>query len=204
MTFLVGAKAGKQIVSRSREERRYCLNCIQYQVYYPKTIPVNAWGAIGYNYKSPLIFIYSTGKYRAFTQGDYLTQVLARIRPILAAFALITHKSGEEPLFMEDGNPAHGHKSITNPCYKYRKLWHIDLLDHPGISPDMNPTEKVWREMRRGLLRRVHQPTNEGQMKQAMQEEWAAVPQEFINKVILEHKNWVRVLVQKRGWYTGN
>jgi hypothetical protein len=38
--------------------------------------PVHAWGAIGYGYKSPLIFIRETGKSRAFKQTDYLAQVL--------------------------------------------------------------------------------------------------------------------------------
>ena len=111
------------MVTRTKAEGPCVQNCIQHQLYRPHTIAVNAWGAIGYNYKSPLIFIHGTGKHGAFTQGDYLTQVLTRIRPILAAFALITHELEvpQEPLFMEDGIPAHGHKSITNICFQFRK-----------------------------------------------------------------------------------
>ena len=78
---------------------------------------VNAWGAIRYGYKSPLIFIHGSGKSNARKQVDYLSQVLELyIRLILEAFALITHELGMEPLFMEDGNPAHGYKSHTNYC----------------------------------------------------------------------------------------
>jgi hypothetical protein len=54
-------------------------------------MPVNAWGAIGYGYKSPLIFVDGIGKKGAFKQVDYLTQVLEYLQPILEAFALITH-----------------------------------------------------------------------------------------------------------------
>jgi len=53
---------------------------------------VNAWGAIGYGYKSPLVFVKGSGKRGAFTQKDYLVQILeAHLQPILEAFALITH-----------------------------------------------------------------------------------------------------------------
>jgi hypothetical protein len=39
-------------------------------------MPINAWGAIGFGYKSPLIFVDGTGKKGAFKQVDYLVQVL--------------------------------------------------------------------------------------------------------------------------------
>ena len=79
------------------------------------------------------------------------------------------------------------------------RLHGIQLLDHPGISPDMNPTEKVWRQMRRCLLARIYQPSNTREMEQAMQEEWEAVPQEYINAEILKQKDWVRMLIKARG-----
>jgi hypothetical protein len=51
---------------------------------------VNGWGAIGYGYKSPLVFVKGTGKKGAFKQKDYLAQVLeAYIQPILEAFAAV-------------------------------------------------------------------------------------------------------------------
>jgi hypothetical protein len=76
---------------------------------------------------------------------DYLAQVLEPyIQAILEAFALKTHQLYPiaKPLFIEDGNPAYGHKSNTN-CYA---RWHIEhgiiLMPHPSINPDMNPTKK--------------------------------------------------------------
>ena len=118
VTFLIGGRSAKEKVTRNSRER-YCLTCIQHQFYRGHTIPVSAWGAIGYGYKSPLIFVHGTGKVGALKQVDYLAQVLEpHIRPILEAFAEITHRlrPSVEPLFMEDGNPAHGYKSQTNCC----------------------------------------------------------------------------------------
>lgn len=50
------------------------------------TTPASPWahdtgqrvGAIGYGYKSPILFLHGSGKKGAFTQRDYLSQILAR------------------------------------------------------------------------------------------------------------------------------
>jgi hypothetical protein len=118
VTFLVGGRTVKERVTRKRGERT-CPTCIQHQFHRGHTTPVNAWGAIGYGYKSPLLFIQGSGKSGAFKQADYLAQILEpHIQGFIEDFATITHSLSPvtEPLFMEDGNSAHGHKSTRN-CY---------------------------------------------------------------------------------------
>lgn len=206
VTFLVGGRSAKARVTRNCSER-HCLNCIQHQFHRGHTTPVSAWGAIGYGYKSPLIFLHGTGKGTALKQSDYLAQVLEpHIRPILEAFALIIHTlwPSEKPLFMEDGNPAHGHKSTTNCCARFRTAHGIILMPHPSTSPDMNPIEKCWRYIKQALHRRLHQPTTEAEMEIAVREEWDAIPQEWINKLILKQEYWVTVLAERHGWSTPN
>ena len=74
------------------------------------------FGAVGYSYKSKLVNIHKTSKNRAFTQKDYLAQVLKPyIQDFLAAFGAVLG-AGKTPQFMEDRNSAHGHKSTTNIC----------------------------------------------------------------------------------------
>ncbi len=145
VTFLIGGRTAKEKVTRKRGER-HCETCIQHQLHRGHTTPVNAWGAIGYGYKSPLIFIHGSSKSGAFTQKDYLTQLLQLyIQVILEAFSIITHLPYPlvEPLFMEDGNSAHGHKSTSNCYAKWRTTHGIILMPpHPSTSPDMNPIEK--------------------------------------------------------------
>jgi hypothetical protein len=65
VTFLIGGRTVKQRVTRKKGERT-CPTCIQYQFHQGHTTPVHAWGAIGYGYKSPLIFIHESGKLGAF------------------------------------------------------------------------------------------------------------------------------------------
>jgi len=77
------------------------------------TTLVHFFSAIGYGYKSPLVNIHGTGKNGAFKQTDYLRQVLkSYIQSFLEAFRAICGT----PQFMEDGNSAHSHKSLTNLC----------------------------------------------------------------------------------------
>jgi hypothetical protein len=71
VTFLVGGRTVKRKVTRKRGERTHP-TCIQHQLHRGHTTPVNAWGAIGYGYKSPLIFVHGTGKTGALKQTDYL------------------------------------------------------------------------------------------------------------------------------------
>ena len=102
VTFLVGGRSTNVKVTRNTnkgESEQYCEDCIQHQFHRGHTTAVNAWGAIGYGYKSPLIFVDGTGKKGAFKQVDYLAQVLKHLLPILDAFALITHALGLTPLF---------------------------------------------------------------------------------------------------------
>ena len=115
-----------------------------------------------------------TGKTSALKQVDYLSQVLELyIRPILEAFAAITHalRLSAEPLFMEDGNPAHGHKSKTNCCQRFCTKYSIILMPYPSMSPDMNLIEKCWRRIKQALHRRCKQLTTIAEIERIVLEE---------------------------------
>jgi hypothetical protein len=179
VTFFIGGRTCKEKVTRKRGKRTHP-TCIQHQFHRGGTTPVNAWGAIGYGYKSLLLFLKGTGKKGTFKQVDYLAQILEPyIQGILEAFARKTHElhPSAEPLFMEDGNSAHGHKSNTNCCQRYRTKHGIILMPHTFTSPDMNPIEKCWRWIKQALHRRKRQPTTEAEMEAAVTEEWEAIPQ---------------------------
>jgi hypothetical protein len=206
VTFLVGGRTVKQKVTRKKGERNHP-TCIQHQLHRGHTTPVNAWGAIGYGYKSPLIFVHGTGKTGALKQSDYLAQILEpHIQSILETFAEITHQlqPSVEPLFIEDGNPAHGHKSTNNCCQRFRTKHGIILMPYPSTSPDMNPIEKCWRYIKQALHRRRKQPTTVAEMEAAVTEEWERIPQEWINDLISKQEYWVTVLMERHGWSTPN
>lgn len=173
VTFLVGGRTVKQKVTQKKGERNHP-TCIQHQLHRGHTTPVNAWGAIGYGYKSPLIFVHGTGKTESLKQTDYLSQVLEPyIQSILEAFAKITHelRPSAEPLFMEDKNSAHSHQSTHNCCQKFHTKHGIVLMPHSSTSSDMNPIEKCWRYIKQALYRRRKQPITIAEMEVAMTKE---------------------------------
>ena len=169
------------------------------------TTPVHAFGAIEYSYKSQLIFIKGTGKNGAFTQENYLAQVLKlAIKGILAAFGAVTATLGLEAQFMEDGNPAHGRKSTTNPCAVQRAFKGIVLFQHPSTSLDINLIKKCQRRIKQTLHRRNRQPTNEAKIQAAVTELQDEIPQEWINELIDKQYYWVHELIKLCGWSTPN
>ena len=154
-----------------------------------------------------MIFVHGRDKTGALTQKDYLAQILeAHIQPILEAFAAVTHalRPSAEPLFMKDGNSAHGYKSNKNCCAIWRTAHGVILMPHPSTSPDMNPIEKCWRRIKQALHRRRHQPTTVAEMEEMVREEWARIPQDWINELILKQEGWVNCLMQRHGWSTPN
>jgi hypothetical protein len=65
------------------------------------------------------------------------------LRPCSSSYPdTITHELGVEPLFIEDSNLAHGHKSTHNYYAQFRTKHGIILMPHPSTSPDINPIEK--------------------------------------------------------------
>jgi hypothetical protein len=88
-----------------------------------------------------LIWLDGTGKNGAFFQKDYVAQVLEPyLEQILAEFGT---KCGGSPIFMEDGNAAHGLKSTKNPVYLWEKFHKILLLNWAASSSDMNPIKQI-------------------------------------------------------------
>jgi DDE superfamily endonuclease len=128
-----------------------------------------------------LLFIRGSGKKGAFTQKDYLLQVLAPyIKGIVNAFAAVTHllRPPAEPLFIEDGNLAHGYKSIRNCYAQWRTKHGIILMPYPSISPDINLIKKCWRRIKQALHRRRRQSTIEAEIEAIVLEEWDRILQD--------------------------
>jgi transposase len=81
---------------------------------------------------------------------------------------------------------------------------YLILLPRPSTSNDINLIEKCWRWIKQALHRRQHRPTTKAEMRQAVLDQWEAIPQEWINKLILKQEHWVTVLMQRHGWSTPN
>jgi hypothetical protein len=155
-------KNGRIWVTRRVDEKR-CLDCIK-STYRSGRVSVMIWGAIGWDYKSPLVFLEREEGAKGVNSRAYRDQVL---EPII--FPLFD-QLGTDYIFMEDGNKVHkGHARLA-------KLQHqIRGFDWPPSSPDLNVIEKVWRWMKEELKKLPFVPTSKEALCREIQRLWDQV-----------------------------
>ncbi|GFW18937.1 transposable element Tcb2 transposase [Trichonephila clavipes] len=88
---------------------------------------------------------------------------------------------GLQFLFMDDNAPCHR----TVAAKQLLESEDIERMDWPTRSPDLNPIEHVWDFLGRCLAARTLLPVTIRELRLALQDEWAAMPQQLIDTLIL-------------------
>jgi transposase len=98
-------------------------------------------------------------------------------------------------IFQHDNDPKHTAKLV--------KLWlsnhTLNVLPWPSNSPDMNIIENVWDYSDRWVRMRPILPTNVDKLWAALQEEWACIPQSYIDKLFDSMPHRVEELIAAKG-----
>ncbi|GFX80874.1 transposable element Tc3 transposase [Trichonephila clavipes] len=84
-------------------------------------------------------------------------------------------------LFMDDNAPCHR----TVAAEQLLESEDIECMDWPARSPDLNPIEHVWDFLGRRLAARTLPPVTIRELRLAFQDEWAEMPQQLIDNLIL-------------------
>ena len=155
-------KTGRVWITRRIDEKR-CPDCIK-SVYRSGRVSIMIWGALGWDWKSPLVFLEKEEGSKGITSKASLHQVLEPV--VFPKFDQL----GPEYIFMEDGAKVHlGHARLP-------RLEHgIRGFKWPPSSPDLNPIEKVWRWMKEELKKLPFVPTTIEELKREIQRLWDQV-----------------------------
>ncbi|GFV43777.1 transposable element Tc1 transposase [Trichonephila clavipes] len=95
---------------------------------------------------------------------------------------------GLQFLFMDDNAPCHR----TVAAEQLLESEDIERMDWPARSPDLNPIEHVWDFLGRRLAARTLPPVTIRELRLALLAEWAAMPQQLIDTVILSRADAVK------------
>ena len=144
------------------------------------------WGCIDMQEKSDLVFIEGN-----MTAAMYIDQV---INPeVVPLFVRRPHM-----VYMQNNARPHAARITTAHLMNMG----IAVLPWPSKSPDLNPIEHLWDELERRVRDRPHQPTSLQQLRQALQEEWDAIPRDVWRHLIGSMRRRCLAVVDADGGHT--
>lgn len=103
---------------------------------------------------------------------------------------------GEGWIFQQDHDPKH-----TSYLAKEWLLYNVPKqLNSPPQSPDINPIEHLWAELKRRLSKRVL--TGRDSLKRAIVEEWAQIPNNVTQKLVYSMQRRLNAVISANGGVT--
>ncbi|GFT48062.1 transposable element Tcb2 transposase [Trichonephila clavipes] len=102
---------------------------------------------------------------------------------------------GLQFLFMDDNAPCHR----TVAAEQLLESEDIERRDWTARSPDLNPIKHVWDFLGRRLAARTLLPVTIRELRLGLQDEWAAMPQQLIDTLILSMGRRCKTCLAVRG-----
>ncbi|GFU47403.1 transposable element Tcb2 transposase [Trichonephila clavipes] len=167
--FSLSSDSHRILIWRERGNRNHPSNIIERDRYGGRGVLV--WGGIMLGSRTDL-HIFDAGSVNG---TRYYNEIL------LPYVRLFRGAMGLQFLFMDDNAPCHR----TVAAEQLLESEDIERMDWPARSPDLNPIEHVWDFLGRRLAARTLPPVTIRELRLALQDEWAAMPQQLIDTLIL-------------------
>ncbi len=73
----------------------------------------------------------------------------------------------------------------------------VGVLDWPANSPDLNPVENLWDNVKRKM--RNKRPKNADELKATVKETWASIPPQQCHKLITSMPHQIEAVIKAKG-----
>uniref|UniRef100_A0A9J7ZYF3 Tc1-like transposase DDE domain-containing protein n=1 Tax=Cyprinus carpio carpio TaxID=630221 RepID=A0A9J7ZYF3_CYPCA len=95
--------------------------------------------------------------------------------------------------FKYDNEPKHTAKLTT----QWLKVKKVNVLAWPSESPDLNPTENLWNDLKTAVHKR-----NLKDLERICKEEWIKIPPEMCANLVTNYKNRLTSVPPSTGFCT--
>ncbi|GFU89175.1 transposable element Tcb2 transposase [Trichonephila clavipes] len=167
--FSLSSDSHRILIWRERGSRNHPSNIIERDRYGGRGVLV--WGGIMLGSRTDL-HIFDVGSVNGTRYCNEI--LLPYVRLFRGAMDL-------QILFMDDNAPCHR----TVAAEQLLESEDIERMDWPARSPDLNPIEHVWDFLGRRLTARTLPPVTIRELRLTLQDEWATMPQQLIDTLIL-------------------
>ena len=89
---------------------------------------------------------------------------------------------------------------LLSPSWKQQH--HIEACYWPAQSPDLNPIEKLWRELKWAISNRNHPPRTVFELQTAVQVEWQCMSVSVVKKVVESMPEILAAVSKAQGFAT--
>ena len=142
------------------------------------------YGAIGFNYKSKLVFIDDTVDSKKYQENVIKSEMFEDMNG---------YKGRGQWIFMQDG--ARCHTSNDTKLWLGSKCSFIDKW--PANSPDLNPIENLWGCMKKAVS--LINPQSKEDLKAIIQEVWDNIEIETINSLVQSFYQRLQLVMIENG-----
>ena len=175
---------GRTRVYRRRGER-YAQACVQ-EVDRFGMGGVMVWGGICGGQKTRLLVIH--GNLNAVRYRD---EILAReVVPFI-------NRNRRALVFQQDNARPHTARVTTN----FLQRNNVNVMPWPSRSPDFNPVEQIWDQLKR-RVRRNHNPLTLPALERALQLEWRRLPANTVQRYVDSMRRRLLASIQANGGHT--
>ena len=183
--FCLDMSDRRKMVWRRRGER-YADCCVRQAMRWGGG-SVMVWGGISWRHKTPLVVLDGT-----LTAQRYVDNVL---RPFVLPFV----RNHDDVNVVQQDNARPHSARVTQ---EFLRENNIRILPWPAFSPDLNPIEHFWDQLGRKVYDGRRQISNRQQLVQALIEEWDAIPQYRIQRLIQSMRRRCHAVLNVQGGHT--